>query len=81
MLIRAELLPDEFDRGYYGRLMRLNGLVKTEDFDELVARWGGKASSTSYHPKIISMLAGVPGETFVRNHTTIPFFDGIGKNG
>ena len=78
MLIRGELFPDELDRGYYGRLMRLNGLVKANDFDNLAASWAG---SPLYRLEILSSLAGVPAEIFVRRHTTIPFFQGIGNNG
>lgn len=78
MMIRGELFPDELDRGYYGRLMRLNGLVKPNDFDSLTAIW---ADSSLYRLEILSSLAGVPAEIFVRQHTTIPFFQGIGNNG
>lgn len=77
MVIRAELFPDELDRGYYGRLMRLNGHAKANAFDNLTARWAGASQCPL---EIVSMLAGVPTETFVRQHTTIPFFEGVGNN-
>lgn len=78
MLIRTEIFSDELDRSYYGRLMRLNGLLNLNDFDNLIARWAG---APQCRLETISMLADVPGETVVRQHTTVPFFEGIGNNG
>lgn len=79
MLVSLSPLPDEMDRGYLGRVMRMNGYRKLEGFwNDLKDLSQGKevARGRSWHDLLCS-LVGMESEDFSQQHTTLPLRRGI----
>lgn len=75
MLIRPDPLPDELDRGYHGRVMRLNGKSDPEEMLSLMATWAGVAGAPRRELSAVELLAKLAGQSlplFVCRHTTLP---------
>lgn len=79
MLVRPAPLPDELDRGYLGRVMRLNGVKNAERMQEHLYREFGLSYSKFNHPiaEAISLTAGMSIDQFMQRHSTAPFSRGI----
>ena len=75
MLIRLSPMPDELDRGYFGRLMRLNGIKKETAMVEYMKRMFGLTSRSKFECtrlELLSLMAGMSLEQFAHCHTTLP---------
>ena len=75
MLIRPTPFPEELDRGYMGRVMRINGAAKETDTIALVSAWAGDADKSRREfsrLESLSMVAGMELRAFVVRHTTLP---------
>ena len=80
MLIRSEPFPGELDRGYLGRVMRINGATTEKYAVELMSIWAGVADKSRREVsclELLSKVAGVDVSIFVRQHTILPFWRGI----
>lgn len=80
MLIRPMPLPDELDRGYLGRIGRINGLRDEKQCVALMASWAGLAGRSGKEVPRVELLRQVAGmtiEAFVCLHTTLPLRRGI----
>jgi len=80
MLIRPAPFPGELDRGYMGRVMRINGIVKETDAVDLLSAWAGGADKSRQKLSLIeslSLVAGMDLPMFVTRHTTFPLRRGI----
>lgn len=78
MLVRPSLLPDEMDRGYLGRVMRLNGIHDQKiGLRALRVCFGDDPNpppgSYTGTQEYLSRIANVPLERFIANHTTLPW--------
>lgn len=75
MLIRPAPLPDELDRGYLGRGMRINGIrAETEMLNAMFRQFGlAHLKQNERAPlEALSKIAGLSTETFARQHSTLP---------
>lgn len=79
MLVLLSPLPEEMDRGYLGRVMRINGFRKLEDFSDALGELYQDKKNTvgrSWHGLLCS-LADMKSEDFSQQHTTLPLRRGI----
>lgn len=75
MLVQPGPLPDEIDRGYLGRIMRLNGYRYAKDVVEAMSVHCGDETKSRRElttHELLSNMAGLTSEEFAKNHTTIP---------
>ena len=80
MITRPKPLPDELDRGYLGRVMRLNGFRNKNECLTQISAWAGlQLMRGRCVPPVMALarVAGMPSEDFTRRHTTVPFRRGV----
>lgn len=80
MLVRPMPLPDELDRGYLGRIGRINGVLDEKQCVALMASWAGldgRSGKEVPRVELLRQVAGMTIEAFVCLHTTLPFRRGI----
>lgn len=80
MITRLKPLPDELDRGYLGRVMRLNGFRNEKECVAELSAWSGLSGLHDRSVPIATLLSRVSGletQAFVQRHTTLPFRRGI----
>jgi hypothetical protein len=80
MITRPKPLPDELDRGYLGRVMRLNGFRTEKECVAELSAWSGLSGLHERSVPIATLLSRVSGletQAFVQRHTTLPFRRGI----
>ncbi|WP_428147831.1 hypothetical protein [Delftia acidovorans] len=80
MLVQPAPLPEEMDRGYLGRIMRINGYRSPKDMVEAMAGHFGKEGKTRREVtthELLSRMAGMTTEHFAQRHTTMPLRRGI----
>lgn len=75
MLFRPTALPEELDRGYLGRIMRLNRFQSEKDtVTAIISRFGMEHMSRRELSclELLSLMANQPLEQFAQYHSTIP---------
>lgn len=80
MLIIPSTLPNEVDRGYLGTVMRQNGAVKESEIIGKMALYVGLGDKTRRQAPVIELLSKIAQtdtQTFVRQHSTLPYRRGI----
>lgn len=80
MLIQPAPLPEELDRGYLGRVMRINGYRSRKEVADAMAIHFGEESRTRREittHELLSRTAGLTLEHFAQRHTTLPLRRGI----
>lgn len=72
--------PDEIDQGYLGTVMRHNGAVDKKEIVGMMAQrigMSGKSRREAPCLELLSEIAQADIQTFVRQHSTLPFRRGI----
>lgn len=80
MLVQPAPLPEEMDRGYLGRIMRINGYRSSKDMVEAIAAHFGEEGRTRRElttHELLSRMAGMTTKQFALRHTTLPLRRGI----
>lgn len=80
MLITPAALPDEIDRGYLGRVMRINGVTNEREISVQMAEHVGMGDLPRREAPcvvLLSKVANVQVTEFVRQHTMLPLRRGI----
>lgn len=80
MLVHPAPLPEEMDRGYLGRIVRINGYRTPKDtVDAMAAHFGeeGRSRRDLTTHELLSRMAGMTTEHFAQRHTTLPLRRGI----
>ncbi|WP_041790265.1 TniQ family protein [Rhodoferax ferrireducens] len=75
MLFRPTPLPEELDRGYLGRIKRINGFQsEKETVAAMISQFGMQLISRRELSclELLSLMANQPLEQFARYHSTIP---------
>ncbi|MBS0175590.1 MAG: TniQ family protein [Nitrospira sp.] len=80
MITRPLPLPDELDRGFLGRVIRLNGFRDEKECVAELSAWTGlcdRYERAVPGVMLLSRVAGMDTESFTVRHTTLPFRRGI----
>ena len=80
MLVQPAPFPEEMDRGYLGRIMRINGYRTPKDAVEAIATHFGEEGRSRREVtthELLSRMAGMTTEQFAQRHTTMPLRRGI----
>lgn len=80
MLVQPAPLPEEMDRGYLGRIMRINRYSSPKDMVEAIAAHLGEEGRTRREVtahELLGRMAGMNSEQFAQRHTTLPLRRGI----
>ena len=75
MIIRPEVLPEEFASGYKGRVMAWNGMTDSNVTMDALMKWSGNAGTSRRDLSTVELFAKVAGvdvAQFVRAHTALP---------
>ncbi|MCT9813213.1 TniQ family protein [Acidovorax sp. Be4] len=79
MLVAPAPLPEEIDRGYLGRVMRINGYRNLQNLSDAITELQQLPASPygrSWHA-LLSGISGLSSEQFTLRHTTLPLRRGI----
>lgn len=80
MLIRPIPFPEELERGYLGRVMRINGVKDVKETVAQMTAWAGftnKSRREHSTLELLSMVADMDITSYVTLHTTLPLRRGI----
>jgi hypothetical protein len=83
-LVRPEILPEEFETGFKGRLMRINGITKEERFDDTLRQWAGHrghVKSVTSMADLLAAAAGLSTAAYVQQHTLLPLRSALVRSG
>ncbi len=75
MIIRPEVLPEEFAPGYKGRFMAMNGITGSKQVMRALVKWSGATPNSQASVSTVGLLAKVADmdtAQFVCAHTLLP---------